>query len=176
MTDQDKLEGGSSAGRAYREQLAKEGVVLAPLPTAAPSAAVATPGAASGAAPAAAAPTAPAPGEPATANTREARAAERKKVTGRVRLVLPGGVVAGKLVDMSLSGVGILMEDVFPNKVVCTLECNVFRDGKHQNFSAPAVSVYGVLVRGKGFSVGFQFGPRSPAATQTIEAILAGCI
>jgi hypothetical protein len=159
MTDQEKQEGGSSAGRAYREQLAREGVVLAPLPSASPSAAVAAPAAA-----------------PNASNTKESRAAERKKVTGRVRLVLPGGVVAGKLVDMSLSGIGVLMEDVFPNKVICTLECSVFRDGKHQNFSVPAVSVYGVLVRGKGFTVGFQFGPRTPAAAQTIEAILAGCI
>lgn len=104
----------------------------------------------------------------------EARTAERKKVAGRARVVVPGhDAVTGKMVDMSSSGACVLMDDLFPSKKGCVLECDVFRDGKHHLFSVPAISVYSVLASGKGFKVGFQFGAPGTAASKAIAAIVA---
>jgi len=157
--------GGSPAAKAYREQLAREGTILDPLP--------APPTAAPPVAPSSVSPGAVAPVSTPAANTKEARAAERRKITGRARVVVGGSEVMGKMVDISLTGVCILMEDMFPGKKMCTLECSIFVNGESQYFSVPAVSIYGVLVRGKGFNIGFQFGPRAAAAAKVIGALLA---
>lgn len=151
MTDEaiSPFGGGSAAGQALREQLAKD---------AAAKAAVG--------------------GEPVAApftRPSDARTAERKKVVGRARMVLQGGALArsGKMVDMSLTGACVLMEDMLAVKQPCTLECDIFLNGARKVFSVPAVSVYCVLASGHGFKVGFQFGARSPAASKTIADILA---
>lgn len=100
----------------------------------------------------------------------EARTAERKVVNGRARMILPdGSVVHGKMMDISKSGASVLMDDMLAVKKTCTLECDIFFSGKRQVFSVPAVSVYSVLVSGKGFKAGFQFGSRSPAVSKTID-------
>lgn len=104
----------------------------------------------------------------------DARTALRKKVTGRARIVLQGGRVAlsGKMVDISVNGVCVLLDDMVPVKITCTLECDIFQDGVHRVFSTPAVSVYAVLASTFGFKVGFQFGPRSAAAQKTLAEIM----
>jgi hypothetical protein len=66
----------------------------------------------------------------------------------------------------------VLLDDMVPVKKVCTFECDIFQNGIRRVFSAPAVSVYGVLASGHGFKVGFQFGPRSSAALKTIADIM----
>jgi len=147
---------GSAAGQAYREQLVREKATGA-------ATAETDPGAATDI------------GRPAPFNRgSDARAAERKKVSGRARIVVMvgGADVSGKLIDMSSTGACILMDDMLPVKKVCTLECDIFQNGTRHVFSVQAVLVYGVLARGHGFKVGFQFGPRSPAALKTIAAIL----
>lgn len=141
--------GGSAAAQAYKAQLAAE----------------------------AAASTSSADDEPLPApmpTGADARTAERKKVSGRARIVLQGGgaSLVGKMVDISVSGACVLLDDMVPVKKVCTLECDIFQNGTRRMFSAPAVSVYGVLASGHGFKVGFQFGPRSSAALKTIADIM----
>lgn len=156
MTDESSspLGGGSAAGQAYRAQLAKEAAAKTPAKAAA-----------SGGEPAAAA----------VAKPSDARTAERKKVVGRARMVFPGGETARsvKMVDISLHGVCVLMDDVLAVKKACTLECDIFLNGAHKVFSVPAISVYCVLASGHGFKVGFQFGPPSPTALKAIADILA---
>ncbi len=103
----------------------------------------------------------------------EARAAERKLVNGRVRVTLGGGtVIMGKMLDVSMLGASLMLEDLLAVRKTCTLDCDIFHSGKRYVFSVPALSVHAVLVSGKGFKVGFQFGPRTPAATQTLEDLL----
>lgn len=103
----------------------------------------------------------------------EARAAERKLVNGRVRVTLGGGtVIMGKMLDVSMLGASLMLEDLLAVKKTCTLDCDIFHNGKRYVFSVPAVSVHAVLASGKGFKVGFQFGPRTPAATHTLDALL----
>ncbi len=147
-------EGGSPAARAYKEQLAREGkeVNIAGVSFDTPA----------NAAPAGSKP----PGI-------EARAAERKLLPGRARVAVTGGaMMSGKLVDISATGISIMMDDPLPTKKVCVLECESFKNGRLYAFMVQAVSVHGVLVSGKGFKVGFQFGPRTPAAAKTIEELM----
>ena len=157
--------GGSAASQAYREQLERD--------TAA-SAAAAESEAAAAAKRARTTPTddvaKPAP----FVLGSDARAAERKKVGGRARIAVSGatGSLGGKMIDISLTGACILLDNVFPTKKVCTLECDIFQNGKRHAFQVQAVSVYGVLASGHGFKVGFQFGPRSPAVQKTIAELL----
>lgn len=77
------------------------------------------------------------------------------------------------MIDLSLTGACVLLDDPFPSRKACTLECDIFQDGKHHLFATQAVSVYGVLVSGKGFKVGFEFGPRSAEAAKTIGTLVA---
>lgn len=153
--------GGSLAAQAFKEQLAREAGTKAE-PAVAENEAV---------------PPAPA-AEPAGAARRvepgkEARTAVRKLVSGRARFTVNGGgALAGKMVDISVSGACVLMEDMGAVKKVGTLECDVFLDGKSHVFSLPVVCVYSVLASGKGFKVGFQFGSKTAAASKVLEHIL----
>ncbi len=147
------ITGGSAASQAYRAELARQGRLhtLTPLPQA-PVAVAAKP----------------------AVPTIDARAAERKKVNGRARVLLPTGeAVVGKMVDLSVTGACVMLEEMFPSKKTCTLEIDIFHAGSRHAFSVPAVSVYGVLASGKGFKVGFQFGPVGEPARKTLNALLA---
>ncbi len=103
----------------------------------------------------------------------DARVAERKKVSGRARVIFPGGNQrVGKMVDLSVSGACVLMDDPIPVKQTCTLECDIFQNGVRHVFSVFAVTVYGVLASGQGYKVGFQIEQPSAAASKAIEALL----
>lgn len=159
------LGGGSAAAQAYKAQLAAEAaanVAAAAFDAKATQAGASTQGASVADAP-----------QP-TPTGADARTAERKKVTGRVRILLQGAgaSVSGKMVDISVNGACVLLDDMVPVKKMCTLECDIFQNGTRRVFSAPAVSVYGVLASGHGFKIGFQFGPRSSAALKTIADIM----
>ena len=122
---------------------------------------------------------APAAGAPATDAPPPLRVtprlAERKVVHGKAQIALGSGFsVGGKLIDLSEGGVCVMLDDPVTVKKVCNISCNIFQNGKNHTFSLPSVVAYCVLVSGRGYKVGFQFGPRSPAATQTIADVLKG--
>jgi hypothetical protein len=101
------------------------------------------------------------------------RAAARKKVTGRARIVFTGGrQMVGRMIDLSTSGTCILMEDAVSVKQSCTLECDIFQNGVRQVFNVPAISVYGVLASSNGFKVGFHFGQPTAATSNAIAVLL----
>ena len=138
--------GGSAAAQAYREEMTRKGQVLPAMPTA---------------------------NAPLAKAGKEARAAVRKSVSGRARVVFPGGSArSGKLVDMSEHGACILMDDSLPPKTGCTLECNIFLNGKLVGFNTSAVSVYSVLAGRMGFKVGFQWGALDANNAQAIQSLL----
>lgn len=144
------LEGGSAAARAYREQLAREGTTLPAF----------VPGQL---------------GEAAaeSAESPNARRDERVKVNGRAQVRMPGtGSASGRMVDISLGGACVLMDDPLRAKTSCMLEIDVFHNGRRHMFTCPAVCIYAVLAAGKGFKVGFQFGARDRAATSALAALL----
>ena len=144
--------GGSDAGRAYREELVRQGRADA-IPLAAQAVATA------------------AADRP---EKTETRAAERKKMSGRARVTPQGGALfLGKMVDMSLTGACVMLDNMLPNRLSCKLEFDIFHGGKRHVFSASAVSVYGVLASGRGFKVGFQFVACDAAATKSIAELVA---
>ena len=103
----------------------------------------------------------------------EARAAIRKKLSGRVRLTFGVGTPTdAKVIDMSVTGICLLVEQMVHAKTPCTLACNIFHEGKAHVFSLRAVAVYSVLASGQGFKVGFQFGPHDEAAAAQIAALM----
>ena len=103
------------------------------------------------------------------------RAAPRKPITGRARVSIEGGAARnGKLVDISESGVGIMLDDPVPTKKVCMVMCETFMDGKRVTFGARSIAAFCVLAGNKGYRIGFQFGALEPA-TSKIVSDLATC-
>jgi len=146
--------GGSAAAQAYREQLARQGdsagVALAQTTITST------------------------PKLPSQVPINEARAVKRKLIGGRARVVRNGAqVVVGKMVDISETGACVILDDTLPSKTGCVLEFDIFHDGRRYVFSAQAQAVYGVFSSGKGFKVGFQFGPRNAEASKCISALVA---
>ncbi|MBP9061046.1 MAG: PilZ domain-containing protein [Rhodoferax sp.] len=102
-----------------------------------------------------------------------ARAAPRKPLTGRARVSVEGGMAHnGKLVDISESGVGIMLDDPVPAKKVCTVMCETFMDGKRLSFGARAIAAYSVLAGNKGYRIGFQFSALEPATSKIIADLI----
>lgn len=151
--------GGSPAAQAFKEQLAKEEAVAGSTGARSDeriSASVTAPG------------TFQAP-----AGNRDNRAAERKKVNGRARLILGSTLVcSARMVDVSSTGACVTVEDLIPGKKVYNLEFDIFHTGRRYLFAVQGVPVYSVLVSGKGYKVGFQFGPRSPEAAKSLGDLM----
>ncbi len=147
--------GGSPAAQAFKEQLAREE-------------------AAAGMSGERLTPTVTAPGTfQAPPGSRDNRAAERKKVNGRARLILSGALVCNaRMVDVSATGACVTVEDLIPGKKVYNLEFDIFHNGRRYVFNVQGVPVYSVLVSGKGYKVGFQFGPRSPEAAKSLGDLI----
>ncbi len=98
---------------------------------------------------------------------------ERKKVHGRAKVMLGGMQIAhGKMIDLSLGGACLLLDDMIAVKKVVSLDVSIFQNGKQYAFVVQAISAYNVLASGKGFKVGFQFGPRNAVTAKTIEELL----
>ena len=136
--------GGSAAAQAYRAEVERQG----------------TP--------------AQAPQPVASGSLKDGRAVERKRIGGRALVVRAGAQpVDGKMFDLSDTGACILLDNMLPNKALCVLEVEIFHNGQRYVFSTPAQAVYGIFSSGKGFKVGFQFGPRSPEASKSIAALMA---
>ena len=94
---------------------------------------------------------------------KDTRSETRKKFAGKIRIVLNNQVVnSGRLFDISMTGVSVMLESIIPKKAY-TLEVDVFHDGKRYFFIVQGVPLYNILVSGKGYKIGFQFGP--PGAT-----------
>jgi len=148
------LDGGSAAGQAYRAELERQGK---PVGLAVEEGVAASP-----------------QNPPPRGSMGEARAVERKLVSGRVRVIRSAAQpLVGRTVDLSETGACILMDVTLPSKTACVLEFDIFHNGKRYVFSTTAQVVYGIFSSGRGFKVGCQFGPRSPEASSCIAALVA---
>ncbi len=146
--------GGSAAGQAYRAELERQGK---PVGLAVTDVLAGNP-----------------QNPPHRSALKEARSVERKLVSGRARVIRNAAQpLVGKTVDISETGACILMDDMLPSKTACVLEFDIFHNGKRYVFSTTAQVVYGIFSSGRGFKVGFQFGPRSPEASSSIAALVA---
>ena len=105
---------------------------------------------------------------------RDARAAPRKPVSGRMRLTTDSKVKrAGRLIDLSANGFCAMLDDPLTPGVVCLVDCDVSLRGQPRIISAVARSVHSVLVSGKGYRVGFQFTSVSDGSIAVVNALLA---
>jgi hypothetical protein len=99
------------------------------------------------------------------------RSAERIVVNGRAKAITSSGVIGhGKVIDVSQTGMCVLMEDSLAVKQIVTLDCNIFHNGRAHLFQIKALTVYAILSSGR-FKVGFQFEPNSPVAKKIIEQL-----
>lgn len=119
-----------------------------------------------------------APGPGATAAdgpnpSQEARSAPRKLVAGRVKLATDAGLrQEGRMLDLSSSGLSATMEDPIRTGVLCLLDCEVAHNGKAYAISLIARAVECILVRGKGYRIGFQFQKVSDGSVSVIRTLL----
>lgn len=105
--------------------------------------------------------------------TKDSRVAVRKKVPGRARVRIgQNQIYQGKMMDISMTGASIFCEDMIPTRKVVDLEVDIFHEGKKCLFVAPAIAVYGVLVGGKGYKIGLQFGPLSKEAAKALGDLM----
>jgi hypothetical protein len=110
---------------------------------------------------------------PDRANSKESRAAIRKKVTGRAKIRIGGKMMyQGKMMDISMTGASVSCEEIIPTRKVLEIEVDIFHEGRKCYFVAQAIAVYHVLVGGKGYKIGLQFGPLSDAAKQSLGNLL----
>jgi hypothetical protein len=113
----------------------------------------------------------PASAEP---SLRDLRMAARKKmVNGRIHLsVSHGFAIHGKLVDISMSGIGVMLDDPVTNNTSYSVECELFQNGARIVLNARATIIHCVLVSGKGFRVGLQFDALDAGATDMIKKLV----
>ncbi len=83
-----------------------------------------------------------------------------------------GSVFQGKIVDMSVTCISVLMGDKPAEKQVVTLHCNIFHKGQSHVFQIKALTVYAILSSGC-FKVGFQFEPNNADAKKFICQLIA---
>jgi hypothetical protein len=94
---------------------------------------------------------------------KDSRSETRKKFAGKVKIAFNNQLVdSGRMYDISMTGVSVMLESSLPKKAY-TLEVDIFHDGKRYFFNVQGVPLYNILVSGKGYKIGFQFGP--PGAT-----------
>lgn len=97
------------------------------------------------------------------ASQKDSRNETRRKFAGKVKVSLNGQLVnAGRMFDISMTGVSVILETIIPKKAY-TLEVDIFHDGKRYLFTVQGVPLYNILVSGKGYKIGFQFGPPGTA-------------
>ena len=103
----------------------------------------------------------------------EARAAVRRKFSGRVRLTFEAGAATdARVIDMSTTGICLLVDQMVRANTTCTLACNIFHEGKPFVFGLRALAIYSVLASGKGFKVGLQFGPHDAKVATQIATLM----
>ena len=119
------------------------------------------------------APSAAESGTVGSAPVGDARNAPRKLVAGRIKLATDSGLrQEGRLLDLSNGGLSATMEDPIRPGVLCLLDCEVSQAGKMHTISLIAKAIECILVRGKGYRIGFQFQKVSDGSVAVIRALL----
>ena len=103
---------------------------------------------------------------------REERAAKRHPCSGRANVVLRSGVSQeGRIFDISLSGVGVLLDNRMPMNAAATLTLAVYKAGVNHLFAVEARLVHASLLGQTGFRHGFEFIAPDAVARRSIAAL-----
>lgn len=98
---------------------------------------------------------------------------ERTLVQGAVSMRLAGGFPQiGKLQDASRIGLSALVDIQMPMGKIYELQVKAFRNGRIFEFTVQAVCVHSTL-SGRGFKMGFKFGPMNEATTECVAALIS---
>ena len=105
---------------------------------------------------------------------REDRSSERKKIiNGRVHVTRgPGSSSLGKLIDISMQGVGILLDDPLVAQQVYSIECHIWLNGSRVSLRLRVVTIHCILVGGQGFRIGLQFVTLDEATRVLINQLI----
>ena len=98
---------------------------------------------------------------------------ERVLIQGDVSIRLAGGFPQiGKLLDASMLGLSAVMDIQMARGKIYELQGRVYRKGRFHEFTMQAVCIYSTL-NGRGFKMGFKFGPMNEATTTNFAAMIA---
>lgn len=104
--------------------------------------------------------------------TEENRVAPRKILRCRARIVVQGGpTLNGKTVDISISGICVMVDGPVPVGHTCMLIFEAMLKGVPKQVNATGKAVYSIFSR-DGFRTGFQFSQLTPACTAIINDIV----
>jgi len=107
------------------------------------------------------------------ATSKEARVEPRKILRCSARVVLSNGMqVKGRTIDISMSGISIMLYEPIQALQVCTVIFDAPAGSKVLNVNVPAKAVYCTCVGTDGFRVGFQFDLRNDTVAKTIRQLL----
>lgn len=100
------------------------------------------------------------------------RANPRSRLRERAQVALPGEpVLGGTTIDVSTSGVSIMVHEQIPGGAACWVRFEIPDGGRKNIVQAQAKAIYSVCVGEQGFRVGFQFTFKDPERTQLINAL-----
>lgn len=107
------------------------------------------------------------------AERKDARTAARKVLRCPARLLLgDAAAVKGKTIDISMSGVSIMLDEPVAVGRPCTLVFEPSVNGKLVKISIQGKAVYCTCVGTSGFRVGMQFAPPDAAMAKLIRQLL----
>ncbi|MGZ3159195.1 MAG: PilZ domain-containing protein [Burkholderiaceae bacterium] len=103
----------------------------------------------------------------------ETRVAPRKVLRCRAKVMLSGGrpPMMGRTVDISLSGICIMLEAPLPAGESCVIAFEASVNGTMRRVMASAKIVYSIF-SGEGFRIGLQFVQLDAANTSIINEIV----
>lgn len=103
----------------------------------------------------------------------DARAMARKMLRCAARVVFGDATsIKGKTVDISMSGVSVMLDEPVTVGRPCTVMLEPSVNGKPVKVSVQAKAVYCTCVGTSGFRVGLQFGPQDSAMAKLIRQLL----
>lgn len=100
------------------------------------------------------------------------RVTPRNRLRERAQVALPGAdVLGGTTIDISTSGVSIMVHEQIANGTACWVRFEIPDGGTKNIVQAQAKAIYSVCVGEQGFRVGFQFTFKDLERTQLINAL-----
>lgn len=100
------------------------------------------------------------------------RAAPRTRLRERAQVAVPGEpVLGGTTIDISTSGVSIMVHEQITSGAACWVRFEIPDGGGKNIVQAQARAIYCVCVGQQGFRVGFQFTFKDPERTRRINAL-----
>lgn len=103
----------------------------------------------------------------------EERAAVRKVLRTRVKVVVAGGpALLGKTLDISATGLGVIVEQPIGIGHNCMIGFETSVKGVMKQINAVAKVVYCICSGTEGFRIGFQFGELTAANTAVINELV----